>query len=177
MNKSKRHNLNVAANSPAVLKYIPSCTLAVLTLLSLISLPIPFMTHILPAFLVIGIVYFTLWQPRFVPFIVVFCCGLFYDAFQSSLLGTHAMLLVILRLAVSNIREHTGFLQNIVPSWGLFVMIALGYFLVEWLFISSQIRDYTMPSKLLHRDALTIALYPLLHIGFSSIISRIQSRI
>ncbi len=125
--------------------------------------------------MVMAIFYLTQWQPNFLPFWAVFLCGLCYDILQSSLFGSHALMLLTFRLALGHLRQKTGFIPSATKSWMLFIPVAIGYFVFEWLFISFQANDYRIPAHLLQRDLISLLLYPLVHIGLSSIIIRIQS--
>jgi rod shape-determining protein MreD len=161
--------------SPLPLRLFPSSALLLLVILSLMHLPIPFVNVTNPAFMVMGVFYFTLWQPRYLPHAVVFCCGLLYDAFQSTLFGTHALLLLSLRIAVARVRQKTGFVESIPQNWGYFVLMAIPYLLVEWTVASMQLGDFMPNRALIERDVLTLALYPILYLLLSTIIGKLQS--
>ena len=163
-----------ASSTPSALRLLPSYMLFLTTLLSLIPLPIPFFSHVSPAFSVMAIIYFTLWQPRYTPFLVIFGCGLFFDAFQSSLFGTHALLFILLRLAVAYVRNTIGFTQHIGRAWCFAALILSAYFIIEWLMLSAQFVSFGFPAALLQRDMLSITLYPLIHISFSALIAKMQ---
>ena len=111
-------------------------------ILSLIHLPVPFLTVVNPAFAVIGIFYLTLWQPRHLPLFGVFMCGLVYDAFQSTLFGTHALLFLLFRLSVARLRQQVGFIEPPFMNWAYFVLSASLYLIVEWLVAAVQLGSF-----------------------------------
>jgi rod shape-determining protein MreD len=167
---SQHHQAN-----PLLLRMFPSISMLILVLLSLIHLPIPLMTLTNPAFAVMGIFYLTLWQPRHVPLLAVFFCGLVYDAFQSTLFGTHALLFLLLRLSVARLRQNVGFIEPFFLNWCYFILCALTYLLIEWAVASVQLGSFMPDSSLIERDVLTLASYPLISLALSSLIARIQS--
>ncbi len=158
------------------LRLLPGVSLLLLTLLTMTDLPIPLVDMTNPAFPIMAIFYFTLWQPRFLPHYVVFLCGLFYDAFQTSLLGTYALLFLAFRLGVGRLRQRTGFVERMLPNWGVFASFACLFFVVEWVVISIQVGGDILSGTVIERNLLTILLYPLLHYLFSFIIASLQSR-
>lgn len=166
---SQHHQAN-----PFILRIFPSVSLFLLVILSLIHLPIPFITIVNPAFAVMGIFYFTLWQPRNLPLFATFICGLIYDAFQSTLFGTHALLFLLFRLNVAVLRQRVGFVEPLLLNWGYFVLCAVLYFLVEWILSSLQLGSFVPNPFLLERDILTLACYPLIALLLASLIARIQ---
>ncbi len=167
---SQHHQAN-----PLPLRIFPSLSLFLLVILSLIHLPVPFLTVVNPAFAVMGIFYFTLWQPRHLPVLSVFACGLVYDAFQSTLFGTHALLFLLFRLCIARVRQQVGFIEPAFLNWGYFLLCGSLYLTAEWLAAAWQLGSFIPNDFLMERDVLTLACYPLVALVLASLITRIQS--
>jgi rod shape-determining protein MreD len=164
-----------ATSSPA-LKSAPPLLLLLMTVLSMVELPLPFTQAANPFLGLIALFYFTLWQPRYLPLWVIFLSGLLYDAFQTAPLGTYALLFLCIRLVIIRTRTRTAFIHSPWKAWTQFIWISLLFFILEWICISLLEGYNVFSSNFLWRATLTLVLYPLMHSLFSALISGMQSR-
>lgn len=176
MNQRRVASAAVPVLHQRVLAILPSVSLVVLTLMSLSEWPVPSVTISQPCLTLMAIFFFTLWQPYYVPFSVVFGCGLLYDAFQLSLFGTYGLLFLFFRLGVAWWRRYTGFIEQPIKHWLAFVLAAVAYWTLEWLFLITQLETAFLWPVFMERNALALALYPLLYYGLSSMIMALQSQ-
>lgn len=163
-------------HSSRILLYAPSLITITLTLFSMTELPLPWLNVPTPCLGMMAMFYVSLWQPRYMPPVVAFSCGLIYDTFQSSLFGTYALMFLALRLAVTAIRRRKGYVEKCLPQWGLFTVCAMIWLVIEWGVLSLQLGHNVLSTALLQRNVLTLLLYPLLYLLLSSIIATLQSR-
>ncbi|NET71215.1 MAG: hypothetical protein F6K62_09900 [Sphaerospermopsis sp. SIO1G2] len=177
MNQRKVANAATHQSSQHLLRLLPNAVIFVMTILVKTDLPIPFIDIVNPLLPIMAIFFFTLWQPQFVSVYMVFACGVMYDGLQSStLMGTYALLFLLFRLSVGRLWWRTGFIERLLPNWGLFILLALGFFAVEAAILMLQDEGNIIMSALILRNLLTLALYPLMHYALSFMIVAIQSR-
>ncbi|TAE79978.1 MAG: hypothetical protein EAZ74_05335 [Alphaproteobacteria bacterium] len=161
---------------PLSLRIVPSFLLAVSSVLSMVRIPVPILDVATPFFPVMILYFFTLWQPRSLPYGSVFVAAIIYDAFQMSLFGSYALILMIMRALLGTVRARLGYRDSTLYHSLIFIGVGCTFFILEWLWLALQPSTNVIVSTLLVRNLISIALYPLLHMILSSIVIALQTR-
>lgn len=163
--------------SSLLLRAVPSVILLIMTLLTMVKLPIPFAENANPFFAIIAIFYLTIWQPQFLSIWIAFFAGFIFDIYQSILpLGSYCLLFLIFRQLISILYKQNIFTTNILIMWWRFIQFSIMFFICEWLLALSFSGYNIYSSEYLWRCFTTIIIYPLIHKMLFSIITFVQKK-
>ena len=150
-------------------RLIPAGLSVVLVLVTVVPFPIPGYGAMVPMLALASIFFWAIHRPGLLPPVVVFVIGLVQDILTGALVGSGAVvLLLVYGLIVSQriVFRNKSFL---VVWWG-FMMVAFGAGALNWLFASAFAGQLIFPGAALFQVLVTIAIYPLL----TSILHRVH---
>jgi rod shape-determining protein MreD len=103
---------------------IPQILLALMILLGLLSLPVPYAGSARPALVLMAVYYWAIYRPTLVPPVLCFAAGLLTDILSGMPLGLNALVLVIVQWIV---RSQRRFLmgQTYKVLWAIFALVAV----------------------------------------------------
>jgi rod shape-determining protein MreD len=111
---------------------VPVCTLLLLALVAVMPLRIPGYAAVTPAFVLIGLYYWTVYRPDLLPPTAVFAVGLIADLLSGAPPGVAALVLLTARAVVMPQRRY--FVGRLFPFvWMGFTLVAAGALGFQWL--------------------------------------------
>lgn len=133
--------------------------LAMLVVLSVTALPIPFSDVVRPHLVLMAVYYWAVYRPTLVPPIVCFSCGLVMDVLSGGPAGLNAFVLVAVQWVV---RRQRRFLmgQPFVTIWAVFAVVNIMGGGIEYLLVSAYHGQWLPPVPSVIPVAAGVALFP-----------------
>ena len=146
----------------------PAAVTFMLTLLGVVPLHVPVYGPVAPLFPLMAVYYWSIHRPDLMPYSVVFLIGLVHDILTGSPIGVHSLLFLTVHAALSSQQRHLAG-RSFLVLWCGFVLVAGVTMAMEWL-IHSVYYLAIMPVEAAgFRMILTIALYPPVAWGLSTV--------
>jgi rod shape-determining protein MreD len=139
---------------------LPAVFCLLFVLLSVLPIPIPGYSSIVPMLTLACTFFWAVHHPRLLPPVVVFVIGLVQDILSGAPVGAGAVVLLLTYgVTVSQRRffHHRSFLQ----VWSGFMLVALGAAALSWLLAVIVGGAFAPPQAALFQYLLTLAVYPL----------------
>lgn len=149
------HQLDIWAR-----RCVPAAFCLVFVLLSVLPIPIPGYSSIVPMLTLAAVFFWAVHHPGLLPPVVVFVIGLVLDILSGAPTGLGAVvLLVSYGVTVSQRRffHNRSFLQ----VWTGFALVALAAAAISWLLAMAAGGIFTPPRAAIFQYMLTLAVYPL----------------
>lgn len=110
---------------------VPFCLLAFLFLLSVTRIPVPHLSQIKPAFVLMAVYYWSVYRPTLMPPWVCFCLGLLLDFVMATPLGVNAIIFTLVQWSV---RDQRRFLmgQAYITIWAVFALVVALSMSLQW---------------------------------------------
>lgn len=138
----------------------PTLMLIGLVFLQQIPTYIPSFSHISPTLVLGGVFYWSIYRPDLLPVVVVFLLGLFQDVMTSQMLGTNALVLVLV-YGVCQWQRRFFFKRSFVIMWWGLMMVTVALSCAKW-FLSMVVYGQVLsPLPVFFQVLSTIAVYPL----------------
>ncbi len=116
----------------SVARFVPTATLLILALLSVLPLRFPDYAAVAPLLALAGIYYWTIYRPNLLPPAAVFLCGLVLDLLSGAPLGVAALVFLLPRIVV--LPQRRFFVDRLFPFvWGGFTLLAVAAIAFLWL--------------------------------------------
>ncbi len=116
----------------SVARFVPTATLLILALLSVLPLRFPDYAAVAPLLALAGIYYWTIYRPNLLPPAAVFLCGLVLDLLSGAPLGVAALVFLLTRIVV--LPQRRFFVDRLFPFvWGGFTLLAVAAIAFLWL--------------------------------------------
>ena len=143
----------------AVRRSLPIATVAVASLAGLIDVPAADYSQIAPAFTLIAVYCWSIWQPNLLPLFGVFLVGLVEDLLRGLPLGLTALMLLAVATFVQSQRDFV-FGRSLAVLWLIFGLVTIVWMAVEWLAMSVLLGQLQAPEAAAFRYAMTFSLLP-----------------
>ncbi len=142
-------------------RLIPAGLSVGFVLVTVVPFPIPGYAAIVPMLALASVFFWAIHHPGLLPPVVVFAIGLVQDILTGALVGSGA---VVLLLVYGVIVSQRIFFRNksFLVVWLAFIMVALGAGALNWLFASAFSGQLISAWAALFQVLVTIALYPVL---------------
>lgn len=154
--------MNIAPNketSVGVNAIIPFMTLLMLIILMVLPYNLPLISDIMPFLTLIGVYYWSVFKPEYLPIWIVFILGVLQDILMGSPLGLMPLLLIIVQQFI--FFQGRQFLErDFLFNWFVFVMLAMGFGIMSWGISSLYFRALLDYWDVLGQIFMTIAFYP-----------------
>ena len=140
---------------------IPFFTVVFLIILMVLPYNMPLISDIMPYLTLIGVYYWSVFKPEYMPVSVVFAIGILQDILLGSPLGLTSLLLVVVQQFI--FFQGRRFLErDFLFNWFVFVMIVIGFGTLTWIIVSLYFRVFLDYIGIIGQILLTIAFYPLI---------------
>jgi len=141
-------------------RLVPFLTTLLFTLIAIVPLNLPGFAIITPAFTLMAIFHWTVYQPDLMPLSAVFVIGLLFDLLTGTpYVGLSALLLLVVRTAIMTQRRL--FVNCTFPVvWLGFCVVAVGSFVLLWAFVSLLHGGMLGTRPFVFQAVLTVACYP-----------------
>ena len=142
-------------------RLIPAGLCVVFVLVTVVPFPIPGYAAIVPMAVLASVFFWAIHHPGLLPPVVVFAIGLVQDILTGALVGSGA---VVLLLVYGVIVSQRIFFRNksFLVVWSGFMMVALGAGALNWLFAATFAGQLISARAPAFQVLVTIAVYPLL---------------
>jgi rod shape-determining protein MreD len=142
-------------------RLIPAGLSVIFVLVAVVPFPIPGYSTIVPMLFLASVFFWAIHHPGLLPPVVVFIIGLVQDILTGALVGSGAVVLLLVYGVV--VSQRIVFLNKsfLVVWWG-FMMVALGAGALFWLFASAFAGRLVPPGAALFQVLVTMTIYPLL---------------
>jgi rod shape-determining protein MreD len=138
---------------------LPTCTLLLLAVIAVVPLRIPGYAAVTPAFVLMGLYYWTVYRPDLMPPLAVFAIGLFADLLTGTPLGVQPLVLLTVRGVVMPQRRY--FVGRLFPFvWTGFTLAAAGALGFAWAIGSVYNGVFLDPRAVALQWVLTVAAFP-----------------
>lgn len=139
---------------------IPTVTVFLLIIVSLLPFPIPYWSTIPPQLALIGVFYWSIYRPDLLPFWIVFILGIIQDSLVGFPLGVTSFVMIIVRLfIVTQIKFFS--VKNFLSNWMTFIIIYGAVSGLLWLFMSILEGHMMIAWAIIFQYLITIIFYPL----------------
>ncbi|MCZ6448291.1 MAG: rod shape-determining protein MreD [Alphaproteobacteria bacterium] len=142
-------------------RLIPAGLSVVFVLVTVVPFALPGYAAIVPMLVLASVFFWAIHHPGLLPPVAVFAIGLVQDILTGALVGSGA---VVLLLVYGVIVSQRIFFRNksfLVVWWG-FMVVALGAGALNWLFASAFAGQLILPRAAAFQVLVTVAIYPLL---------------
>jgi rod shape-determining protein MreD len=147
-------------------RLVPVLVTVALALFSLAPIAIPDYAVVTPDFVLMSVYHWTVYRPRFLPYLAVFLIGMFFDLMTAGPLGLSALVLLVARWTVLNRRRYfIG--RSFAFIWGGFTIAAAAAGVVRWAIGSAIAAQVLDPRGFVFQTVLTVACYPILALLFA----------
>lgn len=138
---------------------VPMALLAILFLLSVTSMSIPYAGSVRPALVLIAVYYWSIFRPTLMPPFLCFLVGLLLDIISGLPLGIHAIIFTLVQWTV---RDQRKFLmaQAYMTTWAVFILVALGATFLQWGLYGLVRLQWSPVMPVLVSVGVTILLFP-----------------
>jgi rod shape-determining protein MreD len=142
-----------------VARFLPTITILVLALLSVLPLRFPNYAAVAPLLALAGLYYWTIYRPDLVPPAAIFLCGVVLDLLSGAPLGVSALIFLLTRIVVMPQRRF--FVDRLFPFvWVGFTLLAAGVIGFLWVLgsvLSGVVLDMRAATL---QWVLTVACFP-----------------
>lgn len=115
----------------------------------------------MPFLTLIGVYYWSVFKPEFLPIWVVFILGVLQDILMGSPLGLMPLLLIVVQQFI--FFQGRQFLErDFIFNWFVFVMLVIGFGIMSWGISSLYFRTLLDYWDVLGQILMTIAFYPVI---------------
>ena len=166
---------SVSSRTPEWVKCVPLIILPLFAMFSMALLPLPSLTSYSCMFILCGIIYCSWWAPQYVPASLLLVCGLLLDSFYTGIFGTYALLFLLLRIGMVQLKKHQKFQYKTWHATAIAVPVMLCFFIVEWSVNTIQLGSIATNIDYLIRCGLTFISYPIIHKLLSALIIQLHS--
>ena len=140
---------------------IPFFTILFLIVIMVLPYNIPLIGDIMPFLTLIGVYYWSVFKPEYLPVSVVFVLGLLQDILLGSPLGLTSLLLVVVQQVI--FFQGRQFLErDFLFNWFVFVMLVIGFGFLSWGITSLYFKVFLDYLGVIGQILLTIAFYPII---------------
>ena len=145
--------------------FIAQCVTFILFMMSLTSFSLPMTGQVRPYFILMVIYYWAIYRPTFIPPVVVFFIGLFFDFLSGFPMGIHAILFLAAQWVI---RDQRLFLmgQPYIMVWIGFALTCLFVYALEWGAFSLMNQSLLSVVPVLGSFSISILLFPLITLLF-----------
>jgi rod shape-determining protein MreD len=155
--------------------YIQSIKISFIRLLTIlwivfscISLKIAGLSHIIPAFDIIFIFYWTIYYPAIFPFWFIIVISCILDILQGMPFSVSSLVNVIFQITV--IMQKRFFIKNpFIVVWFGFILFSLGSCALKWIILSALKGEVIILKAVIIQWLFTLAAYPWVHLLFHNI--------
>lgn len=156
--------MNISPNKEASIGFnavIPFLTILMLIFLMVLPYNIPLISDIMPFLTLIGVYYWSVFKPEYLPIWVVFILGGLQDILMGSPLGLMPLLLIVVQQFI--FFQGRQFLErDFIFNWFVFVMLVIGFGIMSWGISSLYFRALLDYWDALGQILMTIAFYPVI---------------
>ena len=156
--------MNISPNKEAsvgINAVIPFLTILMLIFLMVLPYNLPLISDIMPFLTLIGVYYWSVFKPEFLPIWVVFILGVLQDILMGSPLGLMPLLLIVVQQFI--FFQGRQFLErDFIFNWFVFVMLVIGFGIMSWGISSVYFRALLDYWDVLGQILMTIAFYPVI---------------
>ncbi|MBT5765748.1 MAG: rod shape-determining protein MreD [Emcibacteraceae bacterium] len=156
--------MNISPNKEASIGFnavIPFLTILMLIFLMVLPYNIPLISDIMPFLTLIGVYYWSVFKPEYLPIWVVFILGGLQDILMGSPLGLMPLLLIVVQQFI--FFQGRQFLErDFIFNWFVFVMLVIGFGIMSWGISSLYFRALLDYWDVLGQILMTIAFYPVI---------------
>ena len=139
---------------------MPSATTMIMTLLSVIIWPLPYLGSVMPPWGLIALYYWSLHRPDLFPFAVAFLVGLLNDLINDFPPGATALLFTLARQVLWRQRRFFSG-HSFLMLWCGFAITAMLMMVSAWLLIGLLHWQFAPPLPVLIQTVLLILVFPL----------------
>ncbi len=138
---------------------VPLSLLAVLFLLSVTALSIPYAGSVRPALVLIAVYYWSIFRPTLMPPFLCFLIGLLLDIVSGLPMGVNAIVFTLVQWIV---RDQRKFLmaQAYMTTWAVFILVAMGAIFLQWGLYGLVRLQWSPVTPVLVSAGVTILLFP-----------------
>lgn len=138
---------------------VPVATTFAFVLVGQLSLPIPLLSDVAPAFALISLYYWAVFRPDLMPYVAVFGLGIVQDAVAGAPLGMYALVYLLVQALVLNQRRFiVG--KPFWVFWSAFALIAPVAAIAAWLLASVSRGTFLPPATAFVALVMTVVLFP-----------------
>lgn len=142
-------------------RLIPAGLSVIFVLVEVLPLPVPGYAAIVPMLLLASVFFWAIHHPGLLPPAVVFIIGLVEDILSGALIGSGAVILLLVYSVI--VSQRIVFLnKSFLVVWFGFLVVAFAAGLMHWAFASAFSGRLLWAGTALFRVLITIAVYPLL---------------
>jgi rod shape-determining protein MreD len=156
--------MNISPNKDAKIgihKIIPCLTILMLIILMVLPYNLPLISDIMPFLTLIGVYYWSVFKPEYLPIWVVFILGVLQDILMGSPLGLMPFLLIIVQQFI--FFQGRQFLErDFIFNWFVFVILVIGFSSLSWGITSLYFRALLDYWDIIGQILMTIAFYPVI---------------
>lgn len=156
--------MNISPNKDAKIgihKIIPFLTILMLIILMVLPYNLPLISDIMPFLTLIGVYYWSVFKPEYLPIWVVFILGVLQDILMGSPLGLMPFLLIIVQQFI--FFQGRQFLErDFIFNWFVFVILVIGFSSLSWGITSLYFRALLDYWDIIGQILMTIAFYPVI---------------
>ena len=156
--------MNISPNKDANIGIhiiIPFLTILMLIILMVLPYNFPLISDIMPFLTLIGVYYWSVFKPEYLPIWVVFILGVLQDILMGSPLGLMPLLLIIVQQFI--FFQGRQFLErDFIFNWFVFVMLVIGFGSLSWGITSLYFRALLDYWDIIGQILMTIAFYPVI---------------
>lgn len=143
---------------------VPYSFMAILFVLSIVSVPYPLAAFFKAPLLLIAIYYWGVFRPTLLPPLLVFVAGLLYDVLTGMpYLGLSAILFLLCRMAIVDQRRFlVG--QGFAMLWFGFCIVDVAYHLLQWGIFSALNAQWLYAKDFVSSLVLGFVLFPVVYL-------------
>ncbi|WP_235067675.1 rod shape-determining protein MreD [Micavibrio aeruginosavorus] len=131
MRRRRSRQISITSIDAALRLTVPYILLAVLFLLNVTALPVPYMGVVKPFLVLMPVYYWAVYRPTLMPPALCFIVGILLDMISGTALGVNAISFVLVQMVV---RDQRRFLmaQPYITTWAVFSFVVGGVALLQW---------------------------------------------
>jgi rod shape-determining protein MreD len=138
---------------------VPVATTFLFVLMGHLSLPLPLLSDVAPAFALISLYYWVVFRPDLMPYAAVFGLGIVQDAVAGAPFGLYALVYLLVQALVLNQRRFIAG-KPFWVFWSAFAMIAPVAAFAAWVLASLSRGAFLGPGTAFVALVMTIILFP-----------------
>jgi rod shape-determining protein MreD len=138
---------------------VPVATTFLFVLMGHLSLPLPLLSDVAPAFALISLYYWVVFRPDLMPYVAVFSLGIVQDAVAGAPFGLYALVYLLVQALVLNQRRFIAG-KPFWVFWSAFAMIAPVAAFAAWALASLSRGAFLAPGTAFVALVMTIILFP-----------------
>ena len=142
-----------------VVRIVPLATTVLAALITILPVRVPGYAALTPAFALMVVYHWSIYQPDLLPSIGLFVIGLAQDLLAGAPVGVSALVLLLSRAAVLRVRHY--FVNRTFPFvWAGFTLLGAAAMLASWLVHCLIQQSVLNPRTVVFRTVLTVAIFP-----------------